>query len=273
MILLVDLLKAINMPLEVTEKVLQLEKEIEYKELKSSIDKLNHRLYWQEALEELRTALGEDKEGFKILTVMLITGLDTYKRYQEKGIGENIFYDTFGCFSRFVKEHKVSYGSYGFDRWWWTPRQLSMEEFRLGELEFELEKWKEEDVISVHIPNDAKLTRDNCTASYKQAEEFLAKYYTEFNYEYYICDSWMLSPGLKEVLPTESRILRFQADFKIETWDQDNLSCFEWVFKNPNLTLEELPEDTSLQRNIKKHLKEGGKIGTAFGYHNIKYSK
>lgn len=266
MILLKELCDGINMPEEVTEKVLRLEKELNYTVLKPAIEKLYSRPAWKEGLEELRTALGEDREGFKILTCMLITGLDTYKNYLEKGINEKNFYDTFGCFSRFVREHMVSYGTYGFDRWWWTPRQISMEEFRLGELEFELEEWKGENVISVHIPSDAKISKENCQESYGQAKEFFGKYYPDFTYQYYICDSWMLSPGLKEVLPPESRILQFQEDFTIESWDKENLSCLEWVFKNPNLALEELPENTSLQRNIKKHFREGGKIGAAFGY-------
>lgn len=268
MMLLKDLCTGIHMPEEVTNIVLQLEKELDFTVLKSSIDKLYHRPLWQEGLEELRKAFGEDKNNFKMLTCMLLMGIDVYEIYREKGISENIFYDTFGCLSRFVKEHMVSYGSYGFDREWWTTRQLSMEEFRLGELEFELEKWNGENVISVHIPSDALITRENCMASYALSKEFFQKYYPDFEYHYYICDSWMLSPGLKDVLPADSRILSFQKDFTITDWDKENTSYLEWIYKNPNETLkvDELPENTSLQKNIKRYLKEGGKIGAAFGY-------
>lgn len=268
MILLKDLCNGINMPEEVTDIVLQLEKELDIKAFESAVSKLYHRPLWQEGLEELRKALGEDKNNFKMLTCMLIMGLDVYEKYMEKGISEKIFYDTFGCFSRFVKEHMASYGTYGFDREWWTTRQLSMEEFRLGELEFEVEKWKDEDVISVHIPSDAMITRENCVASYALSKEFFQEYYPEFAYNYYICDSWMLSPGLGDVLPADSRIISFQKDYTIAEWDKENRSYLEWVYKNPaeTLTTEELPENTSLQRNIKKYLQEGGRIGAALGY-------
>ncbi|SHO49168.1 acyltransferase domain-containing protein [Anaerocolumna xylanovorans] len=266
MILLKDICDGIKMPEEVTNIVLELEKELDMKALEPSVCKLYRRSLWQEGLGELRKVFGEDKNNYKMLTCMLVMGLDTYKKYKEKGISDKVFYDTFACFSRFVKEHMASYGSYGFDREWWTPRQLSMEEFRLGELEFEVEKWEGEDVISVHIPSDASITRENCVASYTWSKEFFKEYYPGFAYKYYICDSWMLSPGLKDVLPADSRILSFQKDFTITEWDKENPSYLEWVYKNSNLTLEELPENTSLQRNIKKHLKEGGKIGTAFGY-------
>lgn len=266
MILLKDICDGINMPEEVTNIVLELEKELDMKALEPSVNKLYHRPLWQEGLDELRKAFGEDKNNYKMLTCMLVMSLDVYKKYKEKGISDKVFYDTFACFSRFVREHMSSYGSYGFDREWWTTRQLSMEEFRLGELEFEVEKWQDGDVISVHIPSDASITRENCVDSYNWSKEFFREYYPDFAYNYYICDSWMLSPGLKDVLPAESRILSFQKDFTITEWDKENPSYLEWVYKNPNLTLEELPENTSLQRNIKKYLKEGGKIGTAFGY-------
>ncbi|MDF2871495.1 MAG: hypothetical protein K0R05_3070 [Anaerocolumna sp.] len=261
-----ELCIGINMPEEVTETVLELYKEQDYSALKSASDKLYRRADWEKALEELRNALGKDEKGLKMLTLLLVTGLNTYKLYEEKGISQKIFFDTFQCFSRFVGEHLVSYHTYGFDREWWTPRQISMEEFRLGELEFEVDYWEGERVISVHIPSDAKITRENCLNSYEQALEFFAKYYPDINYRYFICDSWMLSPGLKEVLPPETRILQFQADFTVEEWNKEDPSYMEWVFKNSKLPFDELPEETSLQRNIKRFMKEGGFIGSAFGY-------
>jgi hypothetical protein len=227
---------------------------------------LLYRPSWKEGLEEVKNILETDPNGLKMLTFQLATVLDTYKRYEEKGISLNIFYDTFKCFSRFVREYMVSFKTYGFDREWWTPRQISMEEFRLGELEFELEKWKEEVVISVHIPSDAKISKENCLESYNQAKKFFSEYYPELEYKYFICDSWMLSPALKEILSPESRILQFQMDYTIEEWNKEAPSYKQWVFKNVNISIEDMPEDTSLQRNIKGYVRNGGLIGSAMGY-------
>lgn len=261
-----EMCNGINMPEEVTKEVIKLHDELDYAALKSASEKLYSRPRWQEGLEELKSTLGKDEKGLKILTLMLAMGLHTYNRYEEKNISQKIFFDTFKCFSRFVREHMASFKTYGFDREWWTPRQISMEEFRLGELEFEVENWKGETVISVHIPSDAKITRENCLESYHQAKEFFSGHYPELEYKYFICDSWMLSPGLKEVLPPESRILQFQQDYTIEEWNKDDSSYMGWVFKNTKLTFEEMPEETSLQRNIKRFIKGGGLIGSAFGY-------
>jgi hypothetical protein len=261
-----ELCIGINMPEEVTTELITINDKLDYEALKLATEKLYSRPIWQEGLEEIKIALGEDEKGLKMLTLMLIMGLETYNRYEEKGISQKIFFNTFKCFSRFVGEHLVSFNTYGFDREWWTPRQISMEEFRLGELEFEVESWKGDVVISVHIPSDAKITKENCLESYHQAKAFFAKYYPELRYEYFICDSWMLSPGLKEVLSTDSRILSFQQDYTIEEWNKEDPSYMEWVFKNTKLSFEEMPEETSLQRNIKSYIKSGGLIGSAFGY-------
>lgn len=268
---IIALCNGIDMPEEVTKNIIELQDTLDYAALQPAAAKLFHRMSWAQGLEEAKDILGEDKNGFKILTFMLITGLETFKLYEEKGIGKDIFFDTFKCFSRFVREHMASFHTYGFDRGFWTPRHIAMEEFRLGELEFEIEEWKEEVVISVHSPSDAKISKENCMNSYSQAKEFFQRFYPNLKFKYFICDSWMLSPALKEVLSPESRIIQFQEDYTIDEWNKEDPSYKEWVFKNPKVTIEEMAEGTSLQRNIKEFVKSGGCIGTAVGYIKMDY--
>lgn len=72
----------------------------------------------------------------------------------------------------------MSFGCCGFDRDFWTGRQLSLLLFRLGELEFEIvsedgEKAElSEDekhshyLLHVHIPSDADLSPERCDESF-----------------------------------------------------------------------------------------------------------
>ena len=39
-----------------------------------------------------------------------------------------------------------------------------------------------------------------------------------------------------------------------------------WIFKKPDIPVENLPEETSLQRNVKEYLMTGGQIGEGKGY-------
>ncbi len=207
----------------------------------------------------------EMDDGLSVLAARLREAEDTYRIYQKKGISDQIFYDTMACFSRFVKEYKESFGKYGFDRDFWITRQLSGVLFRIGELEYEMVKEQGEDVISVHIPSDAHIDSEHTGQSYLESVDFFARYFPEYHYREYICGSWMLSPALKEILPAESNIIRFQEAYDIYEWDKESDEYKQWIFKDRSLSLEQVPQNTSLQRKAKAYLQAGGLIGEAIG--------
>ena len=45
----------------------------------------------------------------------------------------------------------------------------------------------------------------------------------------------------------------------------DHDQFLTWVYKRPDIPLADLPESTTLQRNLKKYLLAGGRIGEAAG--------
>lgn len=208
---------------------------------------------WDRGAEGLQAFLGDDPGGFGTLSAHLQCALKTWEIYREKGISGDIFTDTMKCFTRFVAEHMESYGRYGFDRAFWTVRQLSAVLFRIGELEYELL----EDCISLHIPSDARLEPELLRRSWLEARRLLGEGPME-------CESWLLSPTLAELLPPDSRILGFQRAFQIEPLGPDR-EFRQWVFKNPDLPDEALPEDTTLQRRLKHFLLSGGAFYNARG--------
>ncbi len=260
------LCELIDMPEEVireieTWKAGQFEKELEH-----YLSQVREKTNWDTALHEVRKILGEDQRGLICLAFMLHAALRSHREYLRRGIPDSIYIATMGCFSRFVKEHYESYGTYGFDREWWTVRELTLREFRLGELEYELTEEMYKKIISVHIPSDAKLEESKCRESYHMAKSFFTQYAVDYADADYYCNSWLLYPMLSEFLPEHSKILRFQKDFILDSFEPDNEEHKQWVFKNQALTLDELPENTSLQRRMKEHLKNGGKIGSGRGH-------
>ncbi len=235
----------------------------------ASMDKLFCPDTWKEGLSELKQHIGEDEKGFGILACELYCALKTREIYKKHGISEEIYTDTMKCFSRFVKEHKESYGCYGFDREWWTPRQLSGLLFRIGELEYEMVEEKKDNAcerrIYLHIPSDAKLTAEGIEESVKAARQFFAEKYSEYAGAEIKCESWLLSPTLKEFLPSDSKILEFQEYFVTQAVGIDEEEFMTWVFKRSDIPLADLPENTSLQRNMKKYLLSGKKMTAAVG--------
>lgn len=260
---LTKICKEIAMPQEVTDELLRLSPSLAYSEPCAA--KLLCEETYREAAAELKELLQADDRGMKMLAVMLSTALKTRMRYTEKGIPEDVYLRTMQCFSRFVKEHRDSYGFYGFDRSYWTGRQLSMLLFRLGELEYEISEFRNQRAIAVHIPSDADLAPEKVTRSIKNARAFFAQFYPLYESAVYFCDSWLLSPVLKNLLPASSKIILFQNLFEIVSTDETSESYKQWVFKNKDLQAKDFPENTSLQRNMKRYVLQGGKIGEAVG--------
>lgn len=208
---------------------------------------------WEQGRAVLAKHLGDDPDGFATLAAHLQCALKTFEIYRERGISQEIFVETMKCFPRFVREHMASYGRYGFDRDFWTVRQLSAVLLRIGELEYEVR----EDAIHLHIPSDARLELPLLRRSWERARELLGG-------ADMVCHSWLLSPDLPGLLDADSRILAFQRNFAIHSPEPDD-SFRQWVFKNPGLPDDRLPEDTSLQRRMKAFLRSGHTFHAARG--------
>lgn len=250
---------------QVTELLVDFDRTFDYGTVERELEGLFVPGDRKEILESLKNKLMPDEQGMKMLGCTIHCLNKSWELYEEKGIPERIFVDTMKIFQRFAKEHQESYGVYGFDREWWSFRQLSLVLFRIGELEYEMTESEGKRVISIHIPSDAVLTPDNWKRSYEQADAFFRRYYPDWAGCPYICNSWLLSPALKELLGQESHILKFQSGFRVISWDEESREYLQWVFKRRDLPLEQLPENTSLQRNMKKYVLEGKKIGEAYG--------
>ena len=218
-----------------------------------------------------------DPDGLHMLYWMLAAAvMHTAADYRRRGIPDAVFDATMACFPRFVGEHLATYGRYGFDRDFWTYRQLSSTLFRIGELEYELvDVVADADspyacvgsprVIAMHIPSDARLTPALCDESIDRAHAFLARFFPDCTGLPFACESWLLSPALERLLPAESHIVAFQRRFDILTTDDDAPDWREWVYQRSDAPIADLPEGTSLQRAMKRHLMAGGKVGTGTG--------
>ena len=259
-----SLARELLIPGEIIREMPTVWKELDMAKLSPLMYSLSVHEESEAAYKKLAEIVGDSNpKGLKMLICQLCAALETREQYFLKDIPDSIFIETMLCYARFINEHMQMYGSYGFDRGWWTWRQLSMRLFRLGVLEFELR----DDIISVHIPSDAVMTAEALRESYDRAKAFYAKQDITHNGIY--CGTWLLSPVLKEILPPESRILNFQRDYEILELFPESKGFMRWVFAKEygqgtcDLTL--LPEETTLQRGIKKLLLAGKTVGDARG--------
>lgn len=218
------------------------------------MDMLFQESTWETGLSQLKQQLEADPQGLKMLTCMLVCALKTRETYRKLGISDDIFLATMDCFPRFVREHMESYGSYGFDRDFWTVRQLSAVLFRIGLLEYELEDGK----VCLHIPTGAHLIPEKIDESLAQARIFITRFFPNWKDAPMCCHSWLLSPALSALVASDSNIMRFQKRFQITPEKEQTREFLVWIYKNRDIPYEQLPENTHLQRILKQYLLDGG---------------
>ena len=188
-----------------------------------------------------------------------------------RGKSEAVWLATLSCFTRFVNEHKKQYDYAGFDRAFWTVRQVGARLFRLGELEYELMEENGEKYLALHVPSDARLEADRLNASVANARSFMAEYYPEWKDAPITLTSWLLSQELAPYLPEDGRLIRFRCAFDIKPMQEDCLEAvLEWAFDMPRekrtaASIASLPENTRLQRSIKACLLAGDRPHEARG--------
>lgn len=214
---------------------------------------------------ELQAILGEDEDNIKILSCMLKASTDAYEIYKTKGISDNVYFDTMKCYTRFINETYKMTGRLYFDRYWWTARQAGCHLFRIGELEYEMKHIEDKIVIGIHIPSDADFSSSAVDKSLMKAKEFFAEYYPNLANAEYRCHSWLLDSQLKEMLNENSNIICFQNRFEIFDVGEADTEFIEWLYNTKSTDYSVLPESTTLQRNMKRHILSGGVIRNVYG--------
>ncbi len=203
---------------------------------------------------------------------------ELHKRYIQKGIDDNIFYDTMRDLNYKLEECRLVHGKCGTFVARWYKGFFEMKIFALGRLQFELNNtWfdctvdgvylpKGTKVLSVHIPRTGtKLEHSLVLDSYKQATEFFKD---EFNENIiFICNSWLLYPWNREVLKDGSNLAKFYDDFTIvSSGEYQNYSeawrLFDCLYDGNH---DNLPADTSLRRAYINRIKSGKPIGHGTG--------
>ena len=199
----------------------------------------------------------QEKEGL-ILSLYVRFATDLYKAYVEKEIPDEVYDATFSDFTIWYRHCVKERKKIGLCEEQWLKLHLKMKLFRLGRLQFEPDE--EQKVIHVHVPEGESLSREGCEASFAWADRFF-----DSSYKLYDCESWLLSPALKELLEKESGILQFQNCFEIQSVNLENRQAEERVFGSILEDPEAYPENTSLQKALKNYLSEGKKPGAGYG--------
>ena len=81
----------------------------------------------------------------------------------------------------------------------------------------------------------------------------------------FVCESWLLFPANKEILPEQSNIRRFLSDYDVYRTRENNNDLWRIYYGAEQNDFENLPENTGLERAYKKWLLSGHMAGQSWG--------
>ncbi len=217
------------------------------------------------------------KNGKRNLLSFLYFCEELSKKYEEKGIPEEILLDTLSDIPRWAITHSGLKGELFLGELPWLSNHLGFELFKIGRLQFRMNGAtrdfdkvgikKGDPIMEIHIPAEGKLDKELAKESIARSKEFFKKYFPEYSWEYYTCDSWLLDTALKKYLPENSNILNFQALFEID-YEPESDALLRYLFKwNTNiLNLKYEPAFSSLAQKIKPAALSGEKFHESWGF-------
>ena len=165
---------------------------------------------------------------------------------------------------------------------WWYDGFFRMERFGMGRMEFELFEFpleyyekdgkclrKGDKVINCHIAKtDQPLSPELVEDAYRQAAAFYKEEFKDKPIPFF-CESWLIYSKMDDLLPAKSNIRTFKERYDVihdHLYEKGDYSEM-WRLFDMDYTgnLDDFPGDSTLRRNYRQYLKDGGQVGEGYG--------
>ena len=241
-------------------------------------------------LEQMETVLKDmvEKTGLEKRQVNLLGALCLLQvleiRLEKRGVSRAIIDKTVVDAVYKMNECKRVYGYEGLMQFSWFKAILEERCFGIGRLQFEIDGYrldeykkdgnvikKGEQSLSVHIPGSGEeFSEKACHDAYNGAVKFFKAFFPNVfkGAIAFTSWTWLLWPKNNLIMRENSNILRFQKDFDIIEVDlyKTNDSIAWRIFDVEKIeNVDDLPENTYLQRKTKEYIKRGELLGWGYG--------
>lgn len=204
--------------------------------------------------------------GVLPMLALLATAPDVAAFHTARGVPAEVSTDTLAELGQQVWVHRLTYGEFGLHTYGWLGLTWSGRLYRLGRLQFNLERAADGWVLDTHIPRSGPLDPDGVEASIGAAGEFFARHFPECPVVDIVCRSWLLDPTLAGRLP-DSNLAAFQRRWTVYGEPQPGVDdALFFVFgRRGAVDLTNLLTDTALRRVVKERLASGAGWSTVSG--------
>ena len=138
----------------------------------------------------------------------------------------------------------------------WGTYFINVRLVEVGRLQYE---YVDKNIVRIHIPSDEKLEVLKVMHSIACSADMIKRYF-KIEEPQYVCDSWLLSPEIHQLVSKDSNIYQFYELFDVSQGYDCIRDIFDFVYQTTECDYHYLAEDTSLQRAIKKYLLDGNHI-------------
>ena len=157
--------------------------------------------------------------------------------------------------------YKRHYNGIRVSQMLWGAYFINIRIIEVGRLQFEVcyhnpvTEIDDKPNIKIHIPRAGRLIIEDVKKSLKDSKILIKRYFNIENPDYY-CTSWLLIDKLQDIIDVNSNIHKFYELFDIIAESHDAIpDILNFVFEfNTCNDFSTLPEDTSLQKNLKQLL-------------------
>lgn len=182
-------------------------------------------------------------------------------------LGSLRYEDDTDSFTASLEETDDAYIGYPFDE----HGKIKREKVTLKKDEWHVKLKGGDRVVSIHIPRGGDFDDKTVQETLDYARVFLDKCYPDYENKAFFCASWLLDHQIGELLGNDSNIVKFGNRYRRMHTKNPGTDAITFVFNvnDKKYTLDdlnELPENTRLERTLKKHYLDGKAIYMPHGF-------
>ena len=223
----------------------------------------------QEFFDEV---LSFEKPLQRMLVLLFCFCEEQWARLCADGIDQTIADQTFRSLRTACEEYHQKSGEWGLENYGWMATHIDGHLLRIGRLQFQpyaleaelrtpsLHLPRGNIVLNIHIPGGEPLDHEACLDSYRRAAHLFPGISPLF-----YCNSWLLYPGLCDILPASSNIVRFQGDYELVARNDTSRQAEERIWGQPLDNPADYSADNTLRKNSRDYLMSGKTLGRASG--------